>query len=317
MSDSLTAAKLSVALQPCMAMLSKVSLDVWKKSVYLLLAAFILFVLAQFVWLFLPPTEPLEVPVDIISAPASAAPIAKVDIAAIESQHLFGKLGETALVEQALPTIDPTLGENAKPTRLNLKLMGVVYASDPALGSAVIVYQNNQQQYTVGEELPVNRASLAKVLVDHVIIENGGNYESLWLFEEQSKQANNRSAQQNMAAKQVNDMRGDAQIDEMAEGYRQRLYQNPGSLAEVIRVSPAQRGGAMIGYRVSPGKDRQQFSQLGFKSGDIVTAINGIVLDDPAQALQVYKIMRSAQQASFTVDRNGNPVEIVVSLGAN
>ena len=58
------------------------------------------------------------------------------------------------------------------------------------------------------------------------------------------------------------------------------------------------------------------FAQFGFKNGDIVTGINGIVLDDPAQALEVYKIMRSAQQASFTVDRNGNPVEIVVSLGA-
>lgn len=316
MSDSSTAAKLSVALQPVMAMLSKVSLDLWRKSVYLLLGAFILFVLAQLLWLFLPSAEPLDVPTTIISAPVSGAPVTKVDVAAIQSQHLFGELGAAAAAEQAVPTVDPELGENAKPTRLNLQLMGVVYSSDPSQGLAVIVYQNNQEQYAVGDKLPVGRVSLAKVLTDHVIIDNGGNYESLWLFEEQSKQAATRSAQPR-ASVVVNDMRGNEAVDTMAEDYRQRLYQNPNSLADVVRIVPAQKAGKMIGYRVSPGKDRKQFAQFGFKSGDIVTGINGIDLNDPAQALQVYKTMRSAQQASFTVDRNGSAVEIVVSLGVN
>lgn len=316
MSDSLTTAKVLAALQPMMAMLSKVSLGVWRKSAYVVLGIFILFVLTQFIWLFLPPGEPLDMPADIISAPPSSAPIAQVDVASIQSLHLFGELGLQTAVEAEPAAIDPSLGENAKPTRLNLQLLGVVYSSEPSEGLAVIVYQNKQEQYEVGDKLPVGRVSLVKVLTDHVIIDNGGQYESLWLFEEQSKQAGKRSAVQRTARPKVTDMRGDADVDNLAQDYRQRLYKNPTSLAEAIRVSPAQKAGKMIGYRVSPGKDRKQFAQFGFKNGDIVTGINGIVLDDPAQALEVYKIMRSAQQASFTVDRNGNPVEIVVSLGA-
>lgn len=317
MSDSLTAAKFSTILQPAVAMLSRVSLDSWRKAVYAVLAVYILFVLAQFVWLFLPEAEPLAVPSEVISAPGSAAPTSTVDVQSIQSLNLFGKLGVEAPLPETKPVVEDSVGENAKPTRLNLQLMGVVYSSEVSQGLAIIVYQNKQDQYAVGDKLPVGRVKLAKVLTDHVIIDNSGNYESLWLFDEKSKQAGIQSNNKPKAQTQVKDMRGNANVGGMAQDYRERLYKNPTSLAEVIRVSPAQKGGQMVGYRVSPGKDREQFAELGFRSGDIVTGINGITLDDPAQALEVYKIMRSAQEASFTVDRKGSPVEIVVSLNGD
>jgi len=115
----------------------------------------------------------------------------------------------------------------------------------------------------------------------------------------------------------VTDMRDDDKVTSLANDYRDKLYKNPRSLAEVLRILPAQEQGQLVGYRVSPGKDKVQFSQLGFKSNDIVTSVNGIVLDEPAKALEIYKLMRTAMEATFTVDRNGTSVEVLVSLQDN
>ena len=48
-----------------------------------------------------------------------------------------------------------------------------------------------------------------------------------------------------------------------------------------------------------------------------MTSVNGIVLDEPAKALEIYKLMRTAMEATFTVDRNGTSVEVLVSLQDN
>ena len=115
--------------------------------------------------------------------------------------------------------------------------------------------------------------------------------------------------------KTLTDNRNRAGITKLAKGYRDRLYKNPTSLAQVLQISPAQKDGEMLGYRVKPGSDRKQFAQLGFKTNDIVTSINGIELDEPSKALEIYKLMRTASEAAFVVNRNGALVEVLVSLG--
>jgi general secretion pathway protein C len=160
--------------------------------------------------------------------------------------------------------------------------------------------------------------TLAQVLIDRVIIDNAGSYESLWLYDEDKDQqavtASTRRKVTATAKSNVTDMRSDANATSLAKDYRDRLYQNPASLAEVLRIQPAQKDGEMLGYRVSAGRDKQQFADLGFKTNDVVTSINGITLDEPSKALEIYKLMRSAKEATFTIDRNGESVDILVAL---
>ena len=53
----------------------------------------------------------------------------------------------------------------------------------------------------------------------------------------------------------------------------------------------------IYGYRVAPGTDARAFETLGFKSGDIVTAVNGLDLGDPANTISLYQTMRDATEA--------------------
>lgn len=284
--------------------------------------------LTRLIWALLPVGEgSLPAPAEVLNpvtlpAPADKAPA--VDIAQVQSWHLFGEAG--AVVEQ--PRVaEPDSGaaaregieKGARETRLNLKLRGVVASTQDGLGYAIIEHNSRQDIYAVEDELPVQgKVTLAKVMKGRVVLDNGGTYELLELFEDSvldaqaAQPAPARLAPRPQAEAASGDDRSAMVV---AQNYRERLYENPQSLAEVVTVSAVRENGELLGYRIAPGKEQEQFELLGFKTGDLVTSVNGIALDDPANTLRLYQTMRSASEAVFDVQRDGAPVTISVSLG--
>ena len=248
-----------------------------------------------------------------------------IDILQLQSLNLFGIHSENTDSVKNKP-LQETVDLEATKTRLNIVLEGIVLNSLQEESLAIIVHQGKQDQYYVGEKLPFNGSvSLERVMADHVILNNSGSYESLWLYDEENKSKPpsrpvKRSPPSSKATKKLERptvVRPGNKATSLAKDYRKRLYENPRSLAEAIRISPSQKDGALVGYKVSPGKDSQQFIDLGFRPNDVVTSINGITLDEPSKALEIYKLMRSATEANFTVDRGGEILDIAVSLGDN
>ena len=281
------------------------------------------------------PTEAPVLPEDMsIVNPVSQAPAAAsrppVDIASLQDRHLFGEASASepvaVVVEEPQETEASREGieKGARETRLQLLLRGVVASTDDGLGHAIIEYKKKQAVYAVEDELPVgSKVVLAKVMPRQVVLDNNGTYELLRLFEENEldaqlappKPVRQSAAPINRGAPALVDKRDDRTATELAQSYRDRLYQNPQSLSEVVSVNAVREGGELLGYRVSPGKDKQQFAQLGFKSGDLVTSVNGISLDDPANTMRLYQTMRTATEAVFDLQRGDEQVSISVSLG--
>lgn len=298
--------------------LAAVGIARWKFILMVILAAWVLANLARLVWLLWPqavapapnPTPPVNV------AGSGTARIAKsaVDIDAMVAWHLFGEVGA-----QPRAAGGAAVEEQAQETTLNLQLLGLVSASDPAQSVAIIMADGTQQHLKVSEQLPGNgKVVLNKVLLDRVIIDNNGHYETLWLYDPEQTSRQPRSGKPLSAGAPpppINvDHRNNPQLSAMAQNYRQQLYKNPSTLADVVQVAPAHENGKLKGYRVNPGRDAKQFQQFGFKPGDIVTSINGVTLDDPQRALELYNVIRTAQEASFTVHRGDQDVTLAVSL---
>jgi general secretion pathway protein C len=63
---------------------------------------------------------------------------------------------------------------------------------------------------------------------------------------------------------------------------------------------------------VNPRRDRAAFEALGFQPGDVVTDVNGTVLDDVSQGLQIFQSLGESTQANVTVLRDGVPQVIVI-----
>lgn len=302
-----------------------------RRALLVLLALWAVLALVQLFWALWPQPAAAPLPADIInpvSRSQSAPETAAVDIDRLVGWKLFGEPG--AELEAAIVEATPTSGaseregieEGARETRLDLILRGVVASSDDGLGHAIIEHRKRQDVYAVDDELPVSgNVRLAKVMAGQVVLDNNGTYELLTLFEESefdrqlSHSAMPSAADTPRETTHV-DKRADTQATELAAGYRAQLYQNPQSLASLVRISAVREGGELRGYRVAPGREAAQFQQLGFKAGDLVTSVNGIALNDPANTMQLYQTMRTASEAVFELERNGQPMSVSVDLGA-
>ncbi|MBE9539937.1 MAG: type II secretion system protein GspC [Proteobacteria bacterium] len=291
--------------------------------------------LSQLVWALFPAAETM-LPGDIVILnPAETASNAQqadsVDLNKMLSWHLMGHAdAAVAATTVAVPVEQATgregIEEGAKETRLDLRLRGIVASTVDGLGHAIIEHKSKQQVYAVEDKLPVSgRVVLAKVMPDRVVLDNRGTYELLVLFEDTALSAQlpapavRETAPKNMTGGAVRaiDKRDDVQTTALARSYRQQLYQNPQSLAELVRITAVRDDGQLLGYKVSPGSDEAQFAQLGFKRDDLVTSVNGIALNDPGNTVRLYQLMRSAGEAVFDLERGQEQLTITVSLDAS
>jgi general secretion pathway protein C len=296
-----------------------------------LAALWSLFSLATLTWSLLPARSAALPPVQGLLNPPltmrTAAEQPSVDIERLAAMPLFGdpQTAVAGALAAASPravaeTPDEALGENARETRLPLILRGAIAPRDGRGGYAMIEYQGEQAVYAVGDELPVSgRVVLARVLPARVVLDNRGTWERLTLFEDTAlssqaaaRMAERREDEASQAPREVEVSRPD-----LAAQYRERLYSDPQSLADVVQVAPVRQDGELLGYRLSPGRAAQDFAALGFAAGDVVTAVNGLSLADPANAMRLYQAMRTERAAIFELQRDGSTVVLNVELPDN
>jgi general secretion pathway protein C len=95
---------------------------------------------------------------------------------------------------------------------------------------------------------------------------------------------------------------------------RKLITESPSLLADVMRPQPVFANGKQTGYRVYPGRNRQAFTRLGLRPGDLVTAVNGTPLDDPEHGQQIFNTLGASSEAHVTVQRNGQQQDVVLNL---
>jgi general secretion pathway protein C len=293
----------------------------------LLFALWAVIALSRLIWALLPAGDaglPADaVVINPVNLPVSAVSAERVDVERLKGWHLFGEADAVAAGPEAEPepaTSRDGIEKDAPETGLALTLRGVVASSEDGLGYAVIEYQSQQDIYAVEDKLPLpGRVSLAKVMPRQVVLDNAGTYERLELFEESPLdsqlvlQPPPREEAPTPAARSSSDSAAGS-ASAVARAYRERLYENPQSLADVVTISAVRENGELLGYRLAPGKEKEQFELLGFQAGDLVTGVNGIVLNDPANTLQLYQTMRSASAAVFDLQRGDQSMTISVAL---
>ena len=232
----------------------------------------------------------------------------------IAGWNLFGKV-EVKKAEP-VPVLNP---ETAPDTRLNLKLRGVFAATNPRHSRAIIADEkNNEDSYAVGDTLP-GGAVLNQVFPDKVILEHNGALETLRLPVDDSPGAGGSVPINNGRPGRTsfnNALRPSSNGDTSAllRQYRDALLNNPQSVMGLVRATPYVKGGRLQGYRISPGNDRQILTRFGLRSGDVVTSVNGIAMDNPIKALEVLRNLSTASQLTVDVERRGVPQTFTFSI---
>lgn len=266
--------------------------------VALLLVIALVWQLSQLTWALIPPSEAIVVASASAPATTTVRTDPDFDPAVIVDAHLFGQRPAAA---DAPPEED---FDDLEDTDLRLTLRGTIAANEDRLAMAIIADDRGEEQvYVVGQTVSGGR-SLHSVLPDRAILNNNGKLEALRLPRESEGDAGSRASRRTAVQRPVSPSR--------ANEIQQALTQNPAKLTDLIRPQPVFSDGKQIGYRVYPGRRRQQFLALGLKPGDLVTDINGTPLTDPARGAEVFRSMSDTNQVTVTVERNGAPQVLVL-----
>ncbi len=266
--------------------------------VTLVLVVAVAWKVAQLTWLVWPAAA--DLPLAAIPEPATgSAPSAVaggVDIASVARAHLFGQPPAAPVVKR-----DPTDLEEYKG---RLELSGTIAADDPKDARAIISDPGGDENvYAIKEAVP-DGSTLHAVYADQVVLSRNGELTRLELPRDFKSQPSSRRQSRRTTA---------SRSRTRATNLRDAIAQNPTQLTDIIRPTPYHDQGKLRGYRVYPGRERQKFSRLGLRPGDIVTSINGMALDDPARGIEIFQSLGTATQASITVERNGQQQTLIIS----
>lgn len=234
-------------------------------------------------------------PLQPVDDPVAATPDRHDLAREIVARHLFGRAS-------AGPSASAS---KAPPTRLALKLRGVVAMGDGQGVALIAGTGRGEEVYATGDEIS-GGVLLQEVHPDHVILSRNGRLERLDLPRGPSAFSLKEAA--------PSLSRQPASPAHALRRLRQEAVRNPSRLGQLIRISPARKDGRLIGYRIEPRGNQPLFEQLGFHPGDVVVAVNGTRLDDPRHNLKVMRELMQAKQFQVTLLRDGQELQITQSL---
>ncbi len=259
------------------------------KALSVVLIVAIAWQLVQLTWLLLEPAPDADAGPIEASTTTSARPKG-VDVQQIVNAKLFGT------AQSAAPVAGP-----APETQLNLVLSAVFASADPDKGLAIIGESAQQTKvYSVGDSIR-SGTRLHAVYPDRVILDRGGALETLAL------------PKRNLVAMAARAAPPPRQANPVIENLRRVAETNPTAFAEIVRPQPVFANGVQRGYRVYPGRNRQQFAKLGLQPGDLVLAINGTPLDDPQRGMEIFNTISTSDRVQLTVERNGQSQDLTLN----
>ena len=208
--------------------------------------------------------------------------------AAISRAFLFGKTEARVEVVQVEEVVE---------TKLNYKLRGIYYSPNENLSSAIVEVKPNQSKhYLLNDELAEN-IMLARIEQDHILISRYGKLERLNLQK--------REAPKGGQVLDATSGGADARQTALLRSYKRRYSANPMALATRFQAIPVQQDGKNIGFKLKALRGESLLKKLNFEPDDVFTAVNGVSLKNPFEALDALKSLTTANSISVTFVRNG------------
>ncbi len=272
------------------------------KVVNILLVVWVAWLLAQLTWQLVPGGAGGA---SAKQAPAVMAAVqpkqTRIDARQIVQMHLFG------VANKAPKKVAKVAPVNAPETRLKLKLSGLFASGDQNTSLAIIADPGGKENhYAVGDPLP-GGAKLSEIRVDRIILQRNGSFETLRLPKKRTKGA------------KVPTRSSGARINKRQQAsafkkYRNEIKKNPAVFLTYVRATPARKNGKFVGFRLQAGAKPAAMAELGLKPGDIVTALNGIQIDSPANGMKALQALGKGDNVSVTILRGGDEQMLDLTL---
>jgi general secretion pathway protein C len=92
------------------------------------------------------------------------------------------------------------------------------------------------------------------------------------------------------------------------------ILEQQATLMRSARILPVTRDGKTVGVKLQRISKNSLLDNLGLKTGDVLSAINGFEMSDPQKALEAYARLRTADRLTVAVERGGKPTTIDINI---
>jgi len=272
------------------------------KFIFVLLVILLTQTLAELTWSFFTPPEK----VNTFAASSSLKQIhsteTKSNLSHVSTYHLFGNAKKHVLVQQKV--ID------APETRLRLDLKGVFASTKANEALAIIASSKGKDKtYRIGDKV-VGGAVLHAVYDDRVILKRNGKLETLSLPKSKvdsktfysKPSVNNTRASANNVISSLPSQSQSQQLRKM----RDTLLNDPAKIWQQIRINPVMKNGQVQGYTLAHN-DQKLMKALNLRKTDIITAVNGQSLSDPATLYGLMGSISDQPTLELSIERDGQP----------
>ncbi len=234
----------------------------------------------------------------VATAPARVAATSTADVDAILHGNIFDPSARGAAAPKQTAS---DVSVSAPVKAVNLRLHGTVEGGEDPL--ALIEASGKVSVYHLGDGLP-GGGELIAIERTRVLIRQADGREAELLFEE-SKRAEPKSTRtarsRDKAGSGIRSLGENRWTISQAEIDKARG--NLGTLLKQARMEPYIVNGQTEGFVVRMIRPRSLLANLGMKVGDVVSSVNGVELNSPEKALQIFQQLREAKRLTVNLTR--------------
>ena len=209
---------------------------------------------------------------------------------------------------------------------LQLTLLGTSHLTEGKPFAIIQDSSQNQSLYRLGDDIP-NAGKLVEVTKDRVVVLHNGHRVAVEMSHQDMPATEQPFGMRRRHRHHHDEMRhgplmrsrrfGATGVQKLggnhyliARATLNQDLQNMPKLFTEIRAVPNLQNGAPNGFRLSEVAPGSIFQQIGLMDGDLLTAVSGQPVGDPARAVQLFETLRNQSTITLNVVRNGLPMQL-------
>lgn len=205
---------------------------------------------------------------------------------------------------------------------LDIQLIGTLVADDPNMSIATVNAKGSSRLVRVGAELEES-AKLAFISRRYIIVDEKGEQKVIRLWSDRAKgkgkpvsasparggSARKSSIPKSTAKPKKAYSEGITKVSdseyEVSRAMLDEQLQDLSQLGMEARIVPNYRNGKYEGFKLVGVRPNSLYRALGIRSGDIVKRINGVEINSPNKAIQLFEQFKSASSIQMDTERRG------------
>ena len=231
--------------------------------------------------------------------------------AVIHKRDLFHSAKEKVTVKKATTTTKKVeIKEEAlEKTPLHVRLRGTVYRES---GNSIAIIEDTktrkQDLYHVGDFI-LGEAKLIAISRNKVYLERNGKQEVLEVYEgpevRTGERAEGRRPQRGSIPTGAGIKRLSANRYRIPQEDLRNAFENMNHLLTQVRMVPNFNNGEPDGFKLLSVKSGSIIHRSGLRDGDIIKRVNGIEIDSPEKAFEIYEQVKNEPTITVEIERRG------------